>query len=208
MRKETFRVFGINRHRMKVDGRGVTTLVALAGCPLTCEYCINEAGLAEAGCVEELTAAELVERLAMDHCYFVYTNGGVTFGGGESLLHSAQIEAFSKVCPGEWNITLETSLNVPFEQLEPLLTERFSFIIDVKAMQSEIYKKYTGMDNAQVISNLRELCKRLAKEQYVVKIPVIPGYSTEQEIEESKKLLQELGIPEENIITFTYVTKN
>jgi len=31
---------------------------------------------------------------------------------------------------------------VPLEQLEPLLTGRFSFIIDMKAMQPDIYKQY------------------------------------------------------------------
>lgn len=205
---EKFQVFGINRHRMKTDGRGVTTLVALAGCPLSCQYCINAEGLEVGSRIEEVTAKELVERLAIDHCYFLYTNGGVTFGGGESLLHSAQILEFSKVCPEEWNITLETSLNVPFQQLEPLLTGRFSFIIDIKAMQPDIYRDYTGRDNAKVIENLTELCKRLDKEQYVIKVPVIPGYSGEAEVEESKKLLRKLGIPAENILSFTYMTKN
>ena len=205
---EKFRVFGINRHRMKTDGRGVTTLVALTGCPLKCRYCINADGLKDNSRVEEVTAKELIERLAIDHCYFLYTNGGVTFGGGESLLHSKQILEFSKVCPEEWNITLETSLNVPFQQLEPLLTERFSFIVDIKAMQPEIYRDYTGKDNDQVISNLVELCKRLDKEQYVVKVPVIPGYSGKEEVEESKKRLRELGVLEENILSFTYMTEN
>lgn len=205
---EKFRVFGIDRHRMKTDGKGITTLVALTGCPLRCRYCINAEGLVKSHPMVEITAKELVEKLAIDHCYFLYTNGGVTFGGGEPLLHSAQILEFSKLCPKEWNITLETSLNVSFEQLEPLLTDRFSFIVDIKAMQKEIYKDYTGKENAQVIANLKELKKRLNKNQYVIKVPVIPGYAGVQEVEKSKNCLQELGILEENILSFTYLTEN
>lgn len=32
---------GIDRHRLGVDGVGVTTLVAFHGCPLRCKYCLN-----------------------------------------------------------------------------------------------------------------------------------------------------------------------
>lgn len=43
MDKETRKrpIFGISRHRMGIDGKGVTTLVAFMGCPLHCKYCIN-----------------------------------------------------------------------------------------------------------------------------------------------------------------------
>ena len=34
-------IFGISRHRMGVDGKGVTTLVTFMGCPLKCRYCLN-----------------------------------------------------------------------------------------------------------------------------------------------------------------------
>lgn len=35
-------IFGISRHRMGIDGNGVTTLVAFMGCPLKCRYCLND----------------------------------------------------------------------------------------------------------------------------------------------------------------------
>ncbi len=200
---EQFAVLGIERHRMKTDGRGITTLVAVAGCPLSCSYCLNKELLKHKK-PEMFSSEELVERLAIDHCYFLYTNGGVTFGGGEALLHSAQILDFSKKCPKEWNITIETSLNIPWELLEPLLTERFSFIIDIKAIQPEIYKKYTGVENEQVIENMKRLAERLEPEQYVVKVPLIPEYSDVVEAEESAEQLKKLGIPEENLVMFQY----
>ena len=34
-------VIGISRHRLGTDGKGVTTLVALHGCPLRCKYCLR-----------------------------------------------------------------------------------------------------------------------------------------------------------------------
>lgn len=200
-----FSVLGIDRHRMRTDGKGITSLVGLAGCPLSCSYCINEEVLKAEKRIERMTPETLLEKLAIDHCYFLYTNGGVTFGGGEPLLHSEQIVAFAEICPKEWNITIETSLNVPTERLEPLLKKRFSFIIDIKAMQPEIYRSYTGLENEQVIRNLKAICECIPREQYVVKVPLIPEYSDEKDTEESRKILQELGIPEENIMIFSYV---
>lgn len=203
---ENFQVLAINRHRMKTDGKGITTLVALAGCPLSCRYCINAELLEHRKPVEEITPQELVERLAIDHCYFIYTKGGVTFGGGEPLLHSPQIAAFAELCPKEWNITIETSLNVPQELLEPLLNERFSFIIDIKAMQPEIYQRYTGKGNQQVLCNLKKLAARISTEQYVVKLPQIPGYSDKKAVTDSKKSLGQLGVPADNVQVFEYLT--
>ncbi len=201
-------VLAIDRHRMRTDGKGITTLVALAGCPLSCPYCINQELLQPENKVEMLTPKQLVERLAIDHCYFLYTGGGVTFGGGEPLLQSTQIAEFAKLCPKEWNINIETSLNVPVAQLQPLFNGRFSFIIDCKAMQPDIYKKYTGKDNAQVLYNLQQVIERLPKETYVVKVPRIPEYSTREDTQVSKKMLQELGVPEENIKVFDYLQLN
>lgn len=200
-------ILGINRHRMQTDGRGITTLVALSGCPLSCRYCINQDLLKDAEQTEWLSPKELVERLAIDHCYFVYTNGGVTFGGGEPLLHSGQILEFARLCPEEWNITIETSLNVDAGLLAPLLTDRFSFLVDIKAMQPDIYEKYTERSNAQMIENLKCLIQNIPVDQYMVKVPLIPEYSHEKEVEESVQELRKLGIAKENIVTFRYVSE-
>lgn len=197
-------VLGINRHRMQTDGKGITTLVALAGCPLSCPYCINKELLQDDKRIEKITPKELVERLAVDHCYFIYTGGGVTFGGGEPLLHSKQIEEFAKLCPKEWNITIETSLNVSKELLKPLLNDRFSFIIDVKAMQPELYLDYAGKENTLVLQNLETMRDLISPEKYVLKVPLIPDYSEEADVERSVQLLRKMNIPRENILTFEY----
>ena len=202
--KNTIQFISVNRHRMTTDGRGITSLVALPGCPLSCEYCLNKDVLVLNDLIKEISIEDLIEKLSIDHCYFVYTGGGVTFGGGESLLHSDKIMLFSKMCPKEWNINIETSLNIPFEKLEPLVDERFNFIIDIKAMQSDIYQKYTGCDNSLVILNLKYLAENLPENNYVVKVPIIPNYSTQKDVEYSISKLQELGIPKSNIATFEY----
>ena len=90
---KSFKVHTINRHRQEIDGKGITTLIGLAGCPLQCKYCINKEML-RTHPIKEYTEDELVSAVMIDWCYFIATGGGVTFGGGEPLLQSEMILKF------------------------------------------------------------------------------------------------------------------
>ena len=86
---------GIVRHRLATDGHGVTTLVAFHGCPLRCNYCLNPQCLNPAMVWRDITTSQLLDELMLDNLYFLATGGGVTFGGGEPLLHSEFIDEFN-----------------------------------------------------------------------------------------------------------------
>ena len=93
-------VFAIERHRLLTDGIGVTTLVGAYGCPLRCKYCINPHAWNPdtLNRTPLLTPSALSDKVKIDELYFLSTGGGVTFGGGESLLHANFIRAFREVC--------------------------------------------------------------------------------------------------------------
>ena len=78
----TGKLIGIARHRMAVDGEGVTTLVAFHGCPLRCKYCLNPQSITNDTMCMERTVEELIDEVRIDQLYFLATGGGVTFGGG------------------------------------------------------------------------------------------------------------------------------
>lgn len=60
---------GIDRHRLGVDGVGVTTLAAFHGCPLRCKYCLNHCCLENAEGLPRYTPRQLHERVAIDNLY-------------------------------------------------------------------------------------------------------------------------------------------
>ena len=157
-----FPLLALARLRMGTDGKGVTTLAAGAGCPLSCRYCINKRLLKEAP-REDVTAEELIERIRIDDLYFRATGGGVTFGGGESLLHAAFIGRFKELCPPEWRIAAETSLAVPRENLLPVLSAVDEFIVDCKDMNPDIYHSYTGGDAQFMTADQRKSVEILRK---------------------------------------------
>ena len=75
MDEPVFPLLGLARHRIGTDGAGVVTLVAGAGCPLRCRWCLNARLLREAPAVL-VTASELIDRVSADDLYFRATGGG------------------------------------------------------------------------------------------------------------------------------------
>lgn len=203
---KTSALIGLSRHRIGVDGTGVTTLVAFHGCPLDCKYCLNPQALSAKGIWKCYTPEELFNLVKKDDLYFRATGGGVAFGGGEPLLSCKEILHFHKHCMDngkKWKINIETSLNVPGILVE--VTEHVidHWIVDIKDMNTDIYQAYTGQDNSLVLSNLQYLIDRKAK--ITVRVPLIPGFNTESDVQRSVMALQEMGVTD--IEQFTYIIK-
>ena len=204
MPKNSAPFIGIARNRLATDGVGVTTLAAFWGCPLACRYCLNPQSLDAKAQVQHYTPEELYEQVKIDELYFLATCGGVTFGGGEPCLYTDFITKFRTLCGEAWNITVETSLNVPQKNIEALLAIVDYYIVDCKDCNNEIYTMYTQKDNAQVITNLKFLIAHGKADKIRVRIPNIPDYNTETDIQNSISMLQEMGLTE--IENFTYKT--
>ncbi len=147
---DSAKIIGVVRHRVNTDGVGVTTLVAFHGCTLRCKYCLNPQCLKEAGDFKSVTPKELYDIVSVDSLYFLATGGGITFGGGEPALRVDFISEFRQICGSDWKINIETALNVPSENVTKLLDIVDSWIIDVKDIDSSIYRSYTGKDNQRV----------------------------------------------------------
>ena len=199
-------LIGLSRHRIGVDGTGVTTLVAFHGCPLNCKYCLNPQALSPEGVWKRFSPEELFRAVSKDDLYFRATGGGVTFGGGEPLISYKEILLFSNICMShdkKWRINIETSLNVPKRLVEMMKGVVNHWIVDIKDMNPIIYKAYTGKDIALVIDNLQYLTKNNSK--ITVRVPHIPGFNTASDVEKSISSLQEMGITD--IERFTYIVK-
>ena len=184
---------GVNRHRIGVDGEGVTTLAAFHGCPLRCRYCLNPSCLDADARVLRRTPESLYRQLLIDDLYFVATGGGVCFGGGEPLLRPEFIRQFHALCSGRWKLTLETSLNVPLKSLQTVAPLIHDFIIDIKDANDEIYTAYTGKTNVKVRENLSWLAANYDREHVIIRVPLIPEFNTEADRERSVERLQALG---------------
>ena len=195
-------LLGLSRHRMEIDGEGVTTLVAGAGCPLSCAYCINKTLLRQAPSF--VTAAELYEKVRIDDLYFRATGGGLCFGGGESLLHLDFYEALRPLCP-DWRFTAETCLKLPPETLRRAAALFDAFIIDVKTLDPTVYERYTGKVQGALIENLSWLAAHFDPARLQVRVPLIPGYNDETDQTKTEAVLRKMGFTQ--IERFPYVVR-
>lgn len=202
MKKQLAKIIGIARHRLSTDGDGVTTLVAFHDCPLRCRYCLNPQSLGDGCRFREFSPEELYAEPRTDELYFIATNGGVTFGGGEPCLRPQFIREFRKLCGSAWQLNLETSLNVPSANVEALLPVVNTLIIDIKDMDPDIYRSYTGQSNDLVLDNLRLIADAGRQSDCIVRIPLIPGYNTDTDREASRKALEVLGFDRFDLFTY------
>jgi len=205
MRERTAPVITFARHPMQSDGKGVTTLVCFHGCPLRCKYCLNPFSFAQQTRRTEITAEKLYEAVKGDELYFLATGGGVTFGGGEPLLQAPFLADFRKICGENWHLCAETSLWVTQAQVRIAAACIDHFYVDVKDVNPEIYRAYTGQENEKVLENLELLLPLVGAERITVRLPLIPGYNTEEDRKISQRLLTQMGIT--NFDCFTYQTQ-
>lgn len=196
---------GINRHRLTTDGEGVTTLVAFHGCPLHCEYCLNAQCLQPDGVWCRLTPGELYSEVEIDDLYFMATGGGICFGGGEPLLRSDFIKAFAEIMNPEWKLTIETSLNVPLENVKAIASLVQMWYVDIKDMNPDIYKAYGCKENKQVISNLQWLAANGYADKVIIRLPLIPEYNTDEDRQMSQQQLEKMGFT--NFDKFNYIVR-
>lgn len=202
-------IFGISRLRMGTDGNGITTLVAFMGCPLNCKYCLNPQchepiykwnGLALRPGVRMLTPQELYEEVKIDNIYFQTTGGGICFGGGEPGIYADFIREFRKICGGRWKITIETSLaNVDIKKLASVIDQ---WIVDIKSTDTSIYHDYTGVD-APTMDWIDSLKQNVDDEKVMMKVPLIPDYTTEEMVESEIKELHNIGFS--NVVRTKYI---
>ena len=198
------KIFGVSRHRLTTDGEGVTTLVAFNGCPLRCRYCLNKTSW-EMDNGRDYTPESLFEEVKIDQLYFLATHGGVTFGGGEPLLQVEFIKAFRELCGPQWQILAETSLNVPFENVQTIDPILDGYIVDIKDMNPEVYQAYTSKDNSVVLTNLEWLLKHGDPNRIMVRVPHIPEFNTDEDVAKSIERLKAMGVVD--VDEFQYIIR-
>lgn len=150
-----------------------------------------------------LTPGELYSEVEIDDLYFIATGGGICFGGGEPLLYPDFIRTFSKLMNPEWKLTVETSLNVPPENIKTIAALVQMWYIDIKDFSPTIYNAYTGKDNTQVIRNLVWLAANGYADKVILRLPLIPDYNTEEDRLLSQQRLEALGFA--HFDKFTYL---
>lgn len=185
-------------HANKCTGCGKCKEVCPHGCE-TCELCGICAIYCPHGAREisgkESTVEQVWDEIRKDRLFYEATGGGVTFSGGECMLQIEFLEAILKKCKENGiHTAVDTAGHVPFDRFERILPYTDLFLYDVKCLDRDKHKQYTGVDNDLILENLKRLLQGITP--VWIRIPVIPTVNdTEEEMRAIKDFLDSCGTP-------------
>lgn len=104
---------------------------------------------------EEYTVSRLMERIERERPFYD-RDGGVTASGGEALSQWEFVGELFRLCHEERISTvLDTSGYGSRQALERILPHTGLCLLDIKHMDPEIHRKYTGVSNRIILENAK-----------------------------------------------------
>ncbi len=142
----------------------------------------------------KMSVKDVVQEIEKDRIFYEESGGGVTFSGGESLMQIDFLEDILDVCKTKGiHTALDTSGYAPWESIARIVDKVDLFLYDIKLMDAEKHKKYTGVANQLILENLKKLASNGSK--IWIRIPVIPGINDDAEnIEKTGEFLSSLHL--------------
>ncbi len=154
----------IDRTRCKVSGE----------CAAVC----NAEALQVVG--REMTVQQVITEIERDTVFYEQSGGGVTFTGGEPLAQPRfLLDLLSGCHTRALHTVVDTSGFTPWPVLDEIRPFVDLFLYDLKLMDDARHCQWTGVSNADILSNLRQLSE--AGHKIIVRIPVIPGINDDEE---------------------------
>lgn len=159
------------------DGEGIRTTLFLAGCPLRCAWCANPEGQT---CQNPMTrwaeTEEVLRELEGQRIFYRFSGGGVTFSGGEATMQGDFLKELTDALYDDGcSLAIETCGVFDFDALAPTLAKMDQIFYDLKHLDPEVHRKYTGMDNKLILENLPRVAA--LGPDLVVRVPVVKGFN-------------------------------
>ena len=207
------RIFDIQRFSVH-DGPGIRTIVFLKGCPLRCRWCCNpESQSYEIQQMElngkiktvgrDVTAGEVFEEVERDYMYYKRSGGGLTLSGGELLTQPDFAVALLALAKDHGiNTAIESTAFADFSVIQKILPHLDLYLMDIKHMDSDKHKAFTGQPNDKILENAQRIARSPVK--LIIRTPVIPTFNdTEEEIRAIAKFAASLpGVEEMHLLPY------
>lgn len=190
------------------DGPGIRLTVFFQGCPLSCWWCHNPECIPDFRNhnnpdTKQYTGKQLLEEIKKELVFMDESGGGVTFSGGEPLMQPEFLRQMLTVCrEEEIHTTVDTSGFTSQSIFESILDLPDLFLFDLKIIDNESHRKYTGVSNQQILKNLAILDKH--NKNVIIRIPLVPGITdTKENIDDILHLLSEMhNLKEVNLLPY------
>jgi pyruvate formate lyase activating enzyme len=133
-----------------------------------------------------VSATDLFAELAKDSAYYQHSGGGVTLSGGEPALQPDFCGLLmARLQASGIHTAIDTCGMTSWTNLEKILPHTNLVLYDLKEIDPDRHKDFTGYSNQVVLSNLLRLCEfiknREAKIHLWIRTPLIPGATATKE---------------------------
>jgi pyruvate formate lyase activating enzyme len=148
------------------------------------------------------TVEEVLKEVKKDEPFYKNSGGGITLSGGEALVQAGFAYALLAASKEQGlHTAVETTGTTKSEILMRIAEKTDMFLYDVKHYDTVKHQAYTGVDNTQILDNLRLLIQ--GGKQVVARIPVIPGFNNSlEDAAHFGQLLKDLQVEEINLLPF------
>jgi pyruvate formate lyase activating enzyme len=183
------------------EGRPVIDRAACAPCDKCSEACYYGA-LRLIG--REMTVDEVLSEVEKDRPFYRRSGGGVTIGGGEPLMQAEFVAQVLEACQKRHlHTAIETTGFGARQRLGDVLEHLDLVYFDIKHMDPGRHEALTGVSNALVLDNLRELLSAERNYEVIIRVTVIPGFNdSEQNISASARFAAELGCEKMELVPY------
>ena len=122
---------------------------------------------------------ELMQLIERERIHIDQSAGGVTFSGGEPLMYADFLIEMLKKC-GEKGLhrAVDTCGYSSENTLLEVAKHTDLFLFDLKLMDSDQHKKWTGKDNKLILANLKALAK--TGTDINIRVPLIKNVNTDE----------------------------
>lgn len=173
-----------NKGCLSFDENGL--VIDRYGCDL-CGECVEECPSTALKMIGEWwTVEDLFNEVNKDKIYYNESNGGITVSGGEPTLQAGFILSFLKKCKKNG---ISTALDTCGYNKRDIYMDLLPYIdlvlFDIKVIDDNKHKKFTGVSNRKILENAIWISKYLTKEdkKMWIRTPIIPNYtSTEKNV--------------------------
>ena len=144
-----------------------------------------------------MSLREVKDIITQDIPFYRHSGGGVTLSGGEVLMQAEFALEILSFCRLQGvHTAVETTGCGSWDSLYEICRKTDLIYYDIKLLDSELHRKFTGMSNDVILRNLRRLSEnREAVGEIVVRIPCIPGINDHKEqIEQTARFVSELKL--------------
>lgn len=119
---------------------------------------------------------DVIEELKKDQIHYRRSGGGITLSGGEPLFQHEFAKELLQACKARgWHTAIETTGFTSDSVLEKVLPWLDLILLDIKHMNSEKHKHYTGQSN-EIIHHHAKFMSRFGIPM-IIRVPVIPGFN-------------------------------